>query len=282
MPAIHAGMTLLVGAVVILACPVAQAADLYALNPADNRWPPLAEQAEAPAGNPLAANYYLVFDGSGSMAAQECGEGKRKIEVAKDAVRQFAEQVPAEANLGLYVFDRKGWSERVELGSDNRVRFQDAVAGVGAGGNTPLKESTQFAYRQLTRQAEKQRGYGEYHLVVVTDGASTDGDPMPVVMNILKESPVLVETIGFCINERHSLNQPGLTSYRSANDPESLRKGLAAVLAEAPNFDTAQFAPPPETKEPAPAPIKAAPPPVEEKEDPFSILRKLKERYFKP
>ena len=276
-------MTLLLGAVVILACPAVQAAELYALNPADNRWPPLDEQAEAPAGNPLAANYYLVFDGSGSMAAQDCGDGQRKIDVAKDAIRQFAEQVPADANLGLYVFDRKGESERVALGADNRARFQEAVAGVSAGNNTPLKASAQFAYRQLTKQAERQRGYGEYHLVVVTDGVSTDGDPMPVVRDILKQSPVLVETIGFCINERHSLNQPGLTSYRSANDPESLRQGLAAVLAEAPDFTADQFAPAPDAGRPAPVPMQGpTPPKAEEKEDAFSILRKLKERYLKP
>lgn len=259
--------------------PAAQSADLYALNPADNRWPPVGEQSETPAGNPLAANYYLVFDGSGSMAALDCGDGQRKIEVARDAIRQFAEQVPADANLGLYVFDRSGWSERVELGADNRARFKDAVAAVAAGGNTPLKASTQFAYQRLTRQAERQRGYGEYHLVVVTDGASTDGDPMPVVKKILQESPVLVETIGFCISEKHSLNQPGLTSYRSANDPESLRQGLAAVLAEAPDFTPAQFAPPPEP--PKTAPVQP-PPPAPEKEDAFTILKKLKERYLKP
>jgi hypothetical protein len=258
-----------------------QAADFYSLSPADNRWPQVTEQSEAPVGNPLAANYYLVFDGSGSMAALDCGDGQRKIEVARDAIRQFAEQVPADANLGLYGFDRKGESERIALGVDNRARFQEAVAGVSAGNNTPLKASTQFAYRQLTKQAERQRGYGEYHLVVVTDGASTDGDPMSAVTNILKESPVLVETIGFCINEKHSLNQPGLTSYRSAHDPESLRKGLAAVLAEAPDFTPAQFAPPPEKRDAAPT-QPPPPPPATEKEDAFSILKKLKERYLKP
>jgi uncharacterized protein YegL len=258
----------------MLGFPAAHSADFYALNPADNRWPQINEQSEAPAGNPLAANYYLVFDGSGSMAATDCGDGQRKIEVARDAIRQFAGQVPADAHLGLYVFDRKGWSERVELGLDNRARFQEAVATVAAEGNTPLKASMQFAYRQLTRQAERQRGYGEYHLVVVTDGASTDGDPSPVLRKILRESPVLVETIGFCIDEKHSLNQPGLTWYRSAHDPESLRQGLAAVLAEAPDFTPVQFVPPPVEEEAAP--------PAPEKEDAFSILKKLKDRYFSP
>jgi hypothetical protein len=226
-----------------LLCGGAQAEDLYALVPTNNRWPAFDEQATAVAKDPLAANYYLVFDGSGSMGSTECGDGRAKIDVAKAAIEQFSRWVPATANLGLYVFDAHGAGERVPLGQGDRAPFRGAVMAVVAGRNTPLQAAMANAYAQLTRQAKSQRGYGEYHLVVVTDGASTDGDPLPTIRKVLRESPVLIETIGFCIQERHSLNQPGLTSYRAANDPVALRQGLREVLAEAPSFTVTQFAP---------------------------------------
>jgi hypothetical protein len=80
-------------------------------------------------------------------------------------------------------------------------------------------------------------------LVVVTDGHASKGeDPTPAVNRILGESPVVVHTIGFCIGERHPLNQPGRTYYRSANNPRALQQGLETVLAESPDFSVTQFA----------------------------------------
>jgi len=227
----------------LLAALPTAAAEYYGQRPADDRWPTLQQEGPAPAADLKAANYYLILDGSGSMRDKDCGGGRSKIEVAKEAVLQFAQRVPANANLGLFAFDANGPSERVPLAVGNRDRYAEAVNAIKAYENTPLFTSIQTGYRQLTAQAQRQRGYGEYHLVVVTDGRSTDKDPMPMVQQILRESPVLVETIGFCIREKHSLNQPGLTFYQSANDPESLRRSLEAVLAEAPDFNSAQFKP---------------------------------------
>ncbi len=51
-------------------------------------WPP-AGKSEGVASNLTARNFYVVFDGSGSMSERACqGEG-RKIEQAKNAVRFF-------------------------------------------------------------------------------------------------------------------------------------------------------------------------------------------------
>ncbi|MDD5036552.1 MAG: VWA domain-containing protein [Methylococcaceae bacterium] len=227
----------------LLAALSAEAAEYYGQRPADERWPPVEQNGPQPAGNPLTANYYLILDGSGSMQDKDCGGGRSKIDVAKEAVHQFAQRVPPNANLGLYAFDAKGPSERVPLGLDNRDRFAAAVDELKANQNTPLFTAIQYGYRQLSLQGQRQRGYGEYHLVVITDGKATDRDPMAIVGQILRESPVLVETIGFCIKEKHSLNQPGLTFYQAADDPESLHRSLQAVLAEEPDFTPMQFKP---------------------------------------
>ena len=94
----------------------------------------------------------------------------------------------------------------------------------------------------LIRQGRRQLGYGEYHLIVVTDGQASSGqDPTGVVDEILASSPVVIHTIGFCIGEDHSLNQKGRVLYRTAQNAAELREGLEQVLAEAPDFTVTQF-----------------------------------------
>lgn len=211
---------------------------------AQRRWPFIGsgEATALSVKDLLRTNYYVVADGSGSMAGSTCGDGRTKLEVAKDALSMFGQSVPADANLGLAAFDRRGTSERVSLGTGNRDVFAAEIRALGPRGRTPLKTSIELAYEKLTEQARAQLGYGEYHLVVVTDGEADQGEaPNPIVNKVLTESAVIIHTIGFCIDEHHSLNQPGRTRYQAANDYSSLSRGLADVLAEAPEFSAATF-----------------------------------------
>jgi Ca-activated chloride channel homolog len=208
-------------------------------------WPPATgnpQDRTRDSKNLFARNYYVVLDASASMKAVACSAGQQKIDAARAALAAFAASLPADANLGLQVFDDNGIRERLPLGTDNRERFREALGAVRAGGSTPLRESIRQAYQQLTAQGARQFGYGEYHLVVVTDGEADAGqNPEPVVTEIIQRSPVVLHTIGFCIGTNHSLNQPGRTLYRAADNPEQLKQGLGNVLAEAPRFDAAKF-----------------------------------------
>jgi Ca-activated chloride channel family protein len=211
------------------------------------RWPGIATgEAQAPetdARRLMARNYYVVFDGSGSMREQACGSGAAsKIDAAKRALGSFAQSVPADANLGLLVFDHHGVHELLPLAPSQPGRFAQLVNDIQASGGTPLRSSIRMAYGALTAQGRRQLGYGEYHLVVVTDGEANAGeDPRDVVGELLRRSPVVLHTIGFCLGADHSLNQPGRTLYRAADNPEALARGLGDVLAEAPAFDLAGF-----------------------------------------
>ena len=197
------------------------------------------------AANLAARNFYVVLDGSGSMADKGCSGNMRKMDAAKQALAEFSKAVPADAQLGLTAFDGGGISERVPLAVGNRSAFMAAVNAVVANGGTPLKSAIAIGIAKLEEAARRQLGYGEYTLVVVTDGdASVGEDPAEVVGDVLGRSPVAVHTIGFCIGTNHSLNQPGRTLYKSAQSPEELRSGLGAVLAEAESFDAAKFAAP--------------------------------------
>jgi len=209
----------------------------FALRTTANNWPTVSEDNIDVADDLLAANYYFVFDGSGSMTKKRCSGDQTKLGVAKDALVSFASSIPKQANIGLLTFDSAGTSERVALGQNNVNQFSQQVQQTVANGGTPLRVSIQKAYAALKQQGKRQLGYGEYHLVIVTDGIASKGqDPTDTIGAILKESPVVIHTIGFCINDKHSLNQPGLTYYKSANDPSSLRASLDEVLAESPEF----------------------------------------------
>ena len=213
----------------------------YALDARRADWPPLHDGSSGRAVT--ATNYYVVLDGSGSMRRSRCSGDASKMEAAVAALRTFVESIPADANLGLAVFDGAGVSERVALATANRPAFNNALSNVNASGGTPLLSAITLGYERLTAQGQQQLGYGEYHLVVVTDGQPDpeEEDPAPIVDRLLAESPVMLHTIGFCIGEDHVLNQPQRTFYAAADDPQQLRAGLSAVLAEAPNFDLTQF-----------------------------------------
>ena len=198
-------------------------------------WPPPVPEGTRVelAANLLAKNYYVLLDGSGSMIEHHCSGDRSKTEVAKEAIRKFGQMVPADANLGLFAFDQSGITERVPLGIDNREQFYVALEKVGADSGTPLSTAIARARDALIAQAERQLGYGEYHLVIVTDGEANSGyDPTDVVNEIVAKTPIVIHTIGFCIGERHSLNQPGKIFYTDAQSPEDLRRALQNVLAE--------------------------------------------------
>jgi Ca-activated chloride channel homolog len=208
-------------------------------------WPAAAQGKTdaAPMSSDLfARNYYVVFDASGSMSEKGCSGDLTKIDAARIALAAFAESLPADANLGLQVFDARGVREQIPLAAGNLPRFKAILAQVRAGGGTPLHSAITQAYARLEAQGARQLGYGEYHLVVVTDGEASDGqDPTGAVKVILDRSPVVLHTIGFCIGPKHSLNQPGRTIYKAADDPNQLRQHLSDVLAEAPSFAVTGF-----------------------------------------
>jgi Ca-activated chloride channel family protein len=195
------------------------------------------------AANPLAKNYYLVFDASGSMSDRSCGGNDTKLRAAKNALSAFAKSIPADANVGLLVFGAGGIRQALPLADTSRDRLAGEVASIRAADGTPLKTSIQRAAQALTEQGRRQLGYGEYHLVVITDGEHTpeSENPRQVVEEILTGSPIIIHTLGFCLGEKHSLNQAGRILYKAANSQQDLERGLDAVLAESPAFDVKQF-----------------------------------------
>jgi Ca-activated chloride channel homolog len=207
--------------------------------------PDMQHQA-TPAGEAsLTRNFYFIVDGSGSMSEalnKQCQGDKRfgsRLEGAKWAVEQFIPLVPRDVNLGLWTFDANGNSERLPLGPESRAQFLTAVQKIKAGGRTPLTESIEQGVNRLVQQRDKQLGYGEFRLIVVTDGEAT-GRALPQAVAYARERRIPIYTIGLCIGAQHELRKYSV-SYRAADSIEALRRGLEETLAETNVFDPQTF-----------------------------------------
>jgi hypothetical protein len=195
----------------------------------------------------LARNFYFIFDGSGSMRdplSSDCGGDQnfsRKLDGAKWAVAEFLKKVPEDVNLGLYVFDENHRSrsarEVVPLGTNNMAAFLQAINAIEAGGGTPLAEAIRFGAEVLARQREQQLGYGEFRLIVVTDGLADD---IPQAAEFATEKEIPIYAIGLCIQEDHPLRQYAV-SYRAADNFQDLAKALEATVAETEFYDARTF-----------------------------------------
>jgi Ca-activated chloride channel homolog len=188
-------------------------------------------------------NFYFVIDGSGSMNDRPGGACKgdqshaNKLAGAKWAVGQFMDNMPADVNLGLYVFDSNGQREVVPLGSNNRRAFMDAVDDVSGGGGTPLADAIRAGTNKLVTQYKKQLGYGSYRLVVVTDG---DASGIPGAAKYATKKGVPIYTIGLCIGNNHPLRDHSV-SYQAADNFDDLAQALQETMAETQTFDATEF-----------------------------------------
>lgn len=206
-------------------------------------WPPLPAAPLALADNLVAVNYLVLLDTSGSMQKSECSGDRSKFDAARDALRGFAASLGAADRYAVAVF--KGTGARLVLpfgsGDGQRRQLDRVLSELSPDGATPLHGAIDQSYQWLTEQAQRQAGYGTYRLVVITDGYSTDKDPKDLAMAVVCRSAVEVHAIGFCIGGGHALNIPGYTSYYTANSPQQLAAGLAAVRAEVESFDATRL-----------------------------------------
>jgi Ca-activated chloride channel family protein len=219
-----------------------QANSAYGSRGVDSSWPGPAPANNLFASDRLARNYYFVIDGSGSMGDHDCDGGGRKIDTAKRAITEFFSSMPDDVNVGLFVFDNNNASERVPLSIIDKKTLYSRVMDISVGDGTPLGSAMKTGYSKLLQQGWVQQGYGEYHLVLLTDGDAEDPRMVnKMVSEITMTSPVNIHTIGFCIGESHSLNQPGIVNYLPANNAKQLVDSLRGIASESESFSVDNF-----------------------------------------
>jgi len=177
-----------------------------------------------------ARNIAIVFDSSGSMD-EKIDRRTRKIDAAKAAIRQVVASLPASTNVGLFIFGGGVRDNAVPIGPKNDATFSDAIAPVYPNGSTPLTEYIRRAADQILLQREKNLGYGWYQIIVVTDGEADNKSTMVSVAKETLRRGIALDVVGVGMTSEHTLAKVS-TSYRAANDIESLNKALTEIVAE--------------------------------------------------
>lgn len=170
----------------------------------------------------------IVFDDSTSMGGN--------IAPAKDSVVSAVQGFDNTDRIGLVALN-DGLLMDIQDSRDAKANIANALAPVRSDGSTPLGARIDQAMEMLSEDAKRQRGFGQYRVLVVTDGAAGDQDRLLAVLrNTLSNTPVQVATIGLGVGQGHVLNLPGHTSYVDVSKPEDLAAAMAALSAEDQDF----------------------------------------------
>ena len=180
-----------------------------------------------------ADNVVIVLDGSGSMAGRLPGANTDKMTAAKSALKQVLQTVPAQTRIGLLVFSAKGVDNDwiYPLGPRDDARLLQAIDRPMPGQGTPLGKYLKMGADRLLEERAKQFGYGTFRLLVVTDGEAQDQELVERFTPEIVARGITVDVIGVAMSQRHTL-ATRVHSYRSANDPTSLKRAIAEVFGE--------------------------------------------------
>ena len=224
---------------------------------------PRAAVAALTASGPTpAASTIIILDASFSMHEQIKGEAK--IDIAKRAVRELVESLPADVRLGLVAYGHRKGSDCSDIELlippdrlDKRA-FVAAVEGLKPRGMTPLTAALEFTALSLDYTTKPA------NIILVSDGVETCGkDPCAMAAKLKAAGANLViHTVGFDLSARDAKSIRCIANatggqFLQAKDAASLKDALAVVVAEA------VMLPPPAPPSP-PKPVAAAvtaPPP---------------------
>ncbi len=183
-------------------------------------------------------NVVIVLDGSGSMKEPMDLHGMTKMRAAKEALHSVLSQLPATTHVGLLVFSNSTNQDWLyPLGPQDPQKLKAAIDSIQPGGGTPLGEYMKKGADRLLQQRAGQFGYGSYRLLIVTDGEARDELLVDRHAAEAMARGITIDVIGVRMKKDHTLATK-VHSYRRADDPASLTKAIAAVMAEVSAADT--------------------------------------------
>ncbi len=179
-------------------------------------------------------NIIVILDASGSMREKfRADESKSKMEAAKAALREVLAKVPDGTNIGLLVFSGSNVHNEwvYPLGPKDTEILMAAIDRPQPGGGTPLGKYMRIGANRLLEQREKQYNYGNYRLLIVTDGISQDQEKVEQYTPDILNRQIRVDVIGVDMETDHSLAKDA-DSYRKADNPGELVAAVSQILAE--------------------------------------------------
>jgi len=178
-------------------------------------------------------NVLIVLDASGSMSRNMEGSSMSKMDAAKLALIEAIQGLPDKTNIGILVFSASNISDDwiYPLGPIDSDKLIAAIHRPQPGGKTPLGAYIKKAADRLLERRKEQYGYGTYRLLVVTDGEADDRRDVDRFVPEVMARGITVDAIGLNMKSTHTLATQ-VHSYRSANQPDSLKKAIQEVFAE--------------------------------------------------
>ncbi len=158
-------------------------------------------------------NIEIIIDASGSMLAEVPGTGKRRWQIAQEALKTLVTSgtITPQSSVAIRTYGhRKGGDcgdvEMVQgLSGFNADRAVGVIDGIypAVGGMTPLGASLRAAAEDL------QAAEGSTVVILVTDGLeSCNGDPVAEAANFVHSAPQrMVHVIGFAIGDQDASNK---------------------------------------------------------------------------
>ncbi|KAB8125998.1 VWA domain-containing protein [Gracilibacillus oryzae] len=200
---------------------------------------PDGEPGEDGAADMPELNVQILLDASGSMAAEV--DGKIKMDLAKDAIADFAKNLPEHANVSLRVYGHIGSSqaegkekscatteEVYALGEYNEDNCTKSLEKFSPTGYTPLA----LAIEDAAKDMEKLKGNDVRNIVyIVSDGKETCGGDPIAQAEAMHSSDIgaIVNIIGFDIEEAE---RDALEAIAEAGNGEYFHADTAKELKE--------------------------------------------------
>ncbi len=185
-------------------------------------------------------NIIVILDASGSMRDKfRADESKSKMEAAKTALKEVLAKVPDGTNIGLLVFSGSNIHDEwvYPLGPKDTERLMVAIDRPQPGGGTPLGKYMRIGANRLLEHREKQYNYGNYQLLIVTDGIAQDQEKVEQYTPSILNRQIRMDVIGVDMQTDHSLAKDA-DSYRKADNPGELVAAVSQILAETGGTDT--------------------------------------------
>ncbi|WP_340002859.1 VWA domain-containing protein [Oceanobacillus sp. FSL K6-0127] len=153
------------------------------------------------------SHFAILLDASGSMNNQS--DGTSRMELAKEAIGNFIDILPANSTVSLRVYGHEGTgsdddkklscraTESLYNGEMNEKEFMSALKGVEPAGWTPIANALEAAEKDIPDHASTAIVY------VVSDGIETcDGDPIKVAEQLnQKDVQPIINIIGFQVDD---------------------------------------------------------------------------------
>lgn len=180
----------------------------------------------------------ILLDASSSMLLSS--ENRIRMDIAKEAVGTFAENIGQESDVSLVVYGHKGSEsdkdkglscsgieEIYPLGAYNKKAFNQALDSFESKGWTPLAGAIEKAF-DMTKDME-----GTITIYIVSDGVETcDGDPVQAAKNFANKNPESqVNIIGFQVDKKaedqlKKVAEAGNGDYFYAKNAEEMNKTI--------------------------------------------------------